>query len=143
MNSHFLAIHLSVLLFGLSGLFAKLLVISPLVIVWWRCLFAAGTLGVVVGLSANFALPTAAVAATGVVLADHWVAFFHSIQVSTVAVGLLSFSVFPVVVALIEPLFEREPFQWSSLRHALLALGGVVLVVPDFHLESAGVRGVA
>ena len=111
MNSHFLAIHLSVLLFGLSGLFAKLLVISPLVIVWWRCLFAAGTLCVVVGLRANFALPTAAVAATGVVLADHWVAFFHSIQVSTVAVGLLSFSVFPVVVALIEPLFEREPFQ--------------------------------
>lgn len=143
MKNHLVAIHLAVLLFGLSGLFAKLLMMSPLAIVWWRCLFAAGTLGIVVGMRERFALPTVTIVATGIVLAIHWVTFFHSIQISTVAVGLLSFSTFPVIVALIEPLVERESLQWSSLVYALLALGGVALVVPEFNVDSAGVRGAA
>jgi len=143
MKNHLVAIHLAVLLFGLSGLFAKLLVLSPLAIVWWRCLFAAATLGIVVGMRERFTLPKAAIAGTGVVLAVHWVTFFHSIQISTVAIGLLSFSIFPVVVALIEPLLDHEPFQRLNLLYALIALVGVALVVPEFDIDSAGIRGAA
>lgn len=143
MRSHLVAIHVAVLLFGLSGLFAKLLMMSPLAIVWWRCLFAAVALGIVIGVRVRFTRPTLTIVGTGVLLAAHWVTFFHSIQISTVAIGLLSFSIFPVVVALIEPLLDNEPFHRSSIIYALVTLGGVALVIPEFEVYSAGVRGAA
>jgi hypothetical protein len=34
----------------------------------------------------------------GLILAVHWITFFHAIQVSSVAVGLLAFSTFPVFI---------------------------------------------
>ncbi len=132
---------MAVLLFGLSGLFAKLLVMSPFAIVWWRCLFAALALGIVVRVRTKFTRPTLAIAGTGIVLAAHWVAFFHSIQISTVAIGLFSFSIFPVVVTLIEPILVNEQFHRSSIIYALIAVGGVALVIPEFGVDSAGVRG--
>jgi drug/metabolite transporter (DMT)-like permease len=143
MRSHLVAIHVAVLLFGLSGLFAKLLVMSPLAIVWWRCLFAAVALGVVVGVRAKLTPPTSAIVGTGVLLAAHWVTFFHAIQISTVAIGLLSFSIFPVVVTLIEPLLDDERFHAPSIIYAFAALGGVALVIPEFEINSAGLRGAA
>ncbi len=137
MRSHLVAIHVAVLLFGLSGLYAKLLVMSPLAIVWWRCLFAAVALGVVVGVRVKLTRPTFAIAATGVVLAAHWVAFFHSIQISSVAIGLISFSIFPVVVTVIEPLLDNEPFhrpvlstrllRWAELRWSSRNLKSIAL----------------
>ena len=126
---HLVAIHVAVLLFGLSGLFAKLLIMAPLAIVWWRCLFATAALGLVVGICGRFTLPKLTIIGTGIVLAVHWLTFFHSIQISTVAIGLLSFSIFPIVVVIIEPLFDDVRWHRSSLLYALVALAGVALIV--------------
>jgi drug/metabolite transporter (DMT)-like permease len=77
----------------------------------------------------------------GAVLSAHWVTFFHAIQISTVAIGLLSFSTFPVIVSLLEPLVLAERFRTDSLLFALLAFGGVALVVPSFDPSSDAVKG--
>ena len=36
----------------------------------------------------------------GIILAVHWTTFFYSIQLSTVAIGLLTFSTFPIFATL-------------------------------------------
>jgi drug/metabolite transporter (DMT)-like permease len=141
-----LYVHLAVLLFGLAGLFGKWLPISPITIVWWRSLFAVLALGIAVAVAAKnpFALQkkTALILVLlGAVLAAHWVTFFHAIQLSTVAIGLLSFSTFPVIVALLEPLVLAERFRADSLLHAALAFGGVLLVVPSFDPAGGALRG--
>jgi drug/metabolite transporter (DMT)-like permease len=140
------SIHAAVLLFGLAGLFAKWLTLSPISIVWWRSVFAmlALALAVIAARKKPFAVDrkTALVLiAMGGILAAHWVTFFAAIQMSTVAIGLLSFSTFPVIVALLEPLLPEERFRASSLAFAAVALGGVALVVPSFDLDSAPMRG--
>ncbi len=140
----------AVLLFGLAGLFGKWLALSPVAIVWWRSLFASITLGIGAAATARTRRATAGkvdrktaliLIGMGAFLAAHWVTFFHAIQISTVAIGLLSFSTFPVIVALLEPLLPGERFRFDALVFAVLAFAGVALVVPSFDLRTAGAEG--
>ena len=106
-------IHVAVLLFGLAGLFGKWLILSPFIIVLGRVFFASITLALFLWLSKqswkisprkNYLY----LIFLGFILAVHWVSFFKSIQVSTVAVGLLSFATYPVFTTLLEPVLLKE-----------------------------------
>jgi drug/metabolite transporter (DMT)-like permease len=108
-----LEIHGAVVLFGLAGLFGKWLALSPLIIVLGRVVFASLALGLLIlatGRSLRVAKPSDRLLflCLGALLAVHWTVFFLSVQVSTVAVGLLSYSSFPVFTAFIEPAVFRK-----------------------------------
>ena len=78
----------------------------------------------------------------GVILAIHWSTFFKSIQVSTVAIGLLTFSTFPVFVTFLEPYFFKEKIKLSDIVIAIVTLLGVMLVIPKFELGNNLTQGV-
>jgi len=140
-------IHLAVLLFGFAGLFGKWLVLPPVVIVLGRVLFACLALAAVMAVM-RVSFRTAPgrdlvlLAVCGLVLAAHWTMFFKSVQVSSVAVGLLAYSSFPVFTAFLEPLLARERWEPESLLLALICLAGIALIVPRFDVSDAVVQGV-
>lgn len=141
-----LQVHASVFLFGLSGLFGKFLALPATVIVLGRTGFAALALGLVLALGRTTirlrsAKDLLGMALLGALLAFHWVSFFNSIQLATVAVGLLTFSSFPVFVTLLEPLLFKTPWRWRDGAIALLVVIGVALVIPDYRLGSATTLG--
>jgi len=140
-------IHLAVFLFGFPGLFGKWIPLSPPLIVLGRVFFAALALGLILFLRRQSMRITpvrdlALLALCGLVLALHWTMFFRSVQVSTVAVGLLAYSSFPVFTAFLEPLAFREPWDRWSLLFALLAVAGVFLIVPALDLANPVFQGV-
>ena len=140
-------IHVAVFLFGFPGLFGKWLALPPTLIVFGRVLFASLALAGVMALGRRaFRIPPrrdlALLAVCGLVLAAHWTVFFKSVQVSSVAVGLLAYSSFPVFTAFLEPLLARERWDPASLVFALLCVLGIGLIVPGFDLSNAVVRGV-
>jgi drug/metabolite transporter (DMT)-like permease len=142
-----LEVHAAVLLFGLAGLFGKFLALPPAVIVLGRVIFASLTLLLV---SVVWGLPLRprsgrsllAFVALGVLLAVHWTTFFQSVQVSSVAVALITYSTFPVFVAFGEPLFFRERLRVADVVLALVALAGIVILLPDFDLGDRTTQGV-
>ena len=67
-------------------------------------------------------------ALSGSILAVHWIAFFQAIQVSTVAIGLLSFASYPLFTTLLEPLFFREALQRRNIFAALIVICGLYLM---------------
>ena len=141
-----LQVHASVFLFGLSGLFGKFLDLPATVIVLGRTGFATLALGLVLGLGGQTLRPRSAqdllgMALLGGLLAFHWVSFFHSIQLATVAIGLLTFSSFPVFVTLLEPLLFKTPWRWRDGAIAALVVLGVALVIPEYRLGSATTLG--
>ena len=79
----------------------------------------------------------------GILLAVHWLFFFHSIQVSTVAVGLISFSTFPMFTTLMEPFFFKERLRLKDILISLTVLAGTWLVVPSFDLSNDITKGAA
>jgi len=140
-------IHVAVFLFGFPGLFGKWLALPPALIVFGRVLFASLALaGVMAAGRRPFRVAPrrdlALLAVCGLVLAAHWTVFFKSVQVSSVAVGLLAYSSFPVFTAFLEPLLGRERWDPASLVFALLCVLGIGLIVPGFDLSNAVVRGV-
>lgn len=140
-------IQLAVLCFGLAGVLGKLTGLPALLIVLGRVVFASPALLLLI-LARRQSLHTrngrdlALLIAQGALLAVHWTAFFQSINVSTVAIGLLAFSSFPLFTAALEPaLFRRRPSA-LQIAGAICVLPGVFLLAPTLSLTSAASRGV-
>jgi drug/metabolite transporter (DMT)-like permease len=146
-NKSLLEIHIAVLLFGLAGLFGKFISLPADLIVLGRAGFAALILAGVIYFSKNgsFKLHTKKdyllLLLLGIILAIHWTTFFYSIQVSTVAIGLLTFSTFPVFTTLIEPLVFKEKFKSRDIVIALITLLGVALIVPKIEFGNSATQG--
>jgi len=139
-------IHLAVLFFGLAGLFGKLVSLPPTIIVLGRVLFATIFLSLVLlylkqGIRLRQKQDYFFMALMGFILAVHWVTFFQAIQVSTVAIGLLTFSTFPVFVTFLEPIFFRERLELSDILVAFVTVIGVAFVIPEFEIENSMTRG--
>lgn len=142
-----LQVHAAVLLFGLSGLFGKYVLLPAPLITLGRVVFASLALLIVLTVSrAHFRLGArrdyVLLPLAGVVLAVHWAAFFQSVQVSTVAIALISFATFPVFVTFLEPLVFRHALRMVDVLLALLTLLGVALVVPSLELANDTTQGV-
>ena len=142
-----LAIHLAVFLFGVSGLFGKFLDLTPSLIVFGRTLFASIALAIaLVSLKLEIKFKRRkdllGFLLMGIVLAIHWVTFFHSIQISTVAIGLLTFSTFPIFVTFLEPLFFQERVRAFDIAISIVVFIGLVLVIPEFDLANNLTLGV-
>ena len=75
-------------------------------------------------------------------MAIHWITYFYALKLSNVALGMLSLYTFPIITALLEPLFFK-----SKINPVHIILGGVVLIgvfilAPEFNLESSNVKGI-
>ena len=141
-----LELHTAVLLFGVSGLFGKLISAGPVTIVFGRTVFAA--VAIFIGLKlcrSKFATASHnalfLMALSGLVLALHWVTFFHAIQSSTVAIGLVGFSTFPVFVTFLEPVLSGQKIRKIDVISAMLVSFGLLLVAPSFDLSDSGTVG--
>ncbi|WP_341502104.1 DMT family transporter [Gallaecimonas sp. GXIMD4217] len=140
-------LHLSVLLFGGTALFAKLIPLPALDITVLRCLVAALALALVVK---HFRQPLrlgsyrdyGIALVLGLVVGLHWVTYFASMQVATVAVGIIAFFTYPVMTVLLEPLLDRRLPQWHDLAAAATVLVGIYLIMPDTDLGNSTTQGV-
>lgn len=146
-RSGLIEIHSAVFLFGLAGLFGKWITLTPVFIVLGRVFFASIALFLLLRISRKsiFIYPRINyfyLFLMGILLSVHWITFFQSIQISTVSIGLLSFSTYPMFTTLLEPLLTSEKFVKINLLFSALCILGVYLIVPRFDLADSGFRGV-
>lgn len=142
-----ISVNLAVFLFGTAGLFAKWISLPAIGITFGRVFFSSLSLLVFILCTRQplrvrrrhaFLLVLA-----GGLLAVHWWLFLLSIQLSTVAVGTIAFSAFPLFVTFLEPLAFHEKLRAGRVVSALLILLGVLLTVPQFTLENHISLGIA
>ncbi len=139
--------NVAVLLFGLAGVLGKLSLLPAPLIVFGRSFFAGLVLLAVCWLRHISLRPKQSrdgylLLGQGVLLALHWTAFFQAINVSNVAIGLLSFSSFPLFTAILEPLLLHQRPSRIQIVAALLILPGIFLLVPSFTLQNQTTLGV-
>lgn len=136
-------LHLSVLLFGTAGLFARGLAISSINLVFGRTAIAALALAMVwrFGSAAHGRQVFGGwLLLTGPLLAIHWASFFHAIQVASVAIGLLGYASFPLFSAAFA-LLAGERLRRSDLVGVAAVSIGLVLLVPQWSFGNASVQG--
>ncbi len=126
-------LHLSIVLFGLSGVIGKYVALDALVTTGGRTLFAALALGlfmVVTGISFRLRRywDGLAMLSLGVLLALHWYTFFQSIVLTSVAIGLVTFTAAAIFTSLLEPLVDRRRISGRDLVAGAAVIAGVAMV---------------
>ncbi|HZR38637.1 MAG TPA: DMT family transporter [Ktedonobacteraceae bacterium] len=139
--------NVAVLFFGLAGVLGKMTALPSPLIVLGRVVFGGLTLLIVARLQHVPLWPkqrrdALLLLGQGVLLALHWTSFFQSINVSNVAIGLLTFSSFPLFTAAFETLLLRQRPSRIQVCAALLILPGIYLLVPSFSLQNNTTVGV-
>jgi len=143
-----LFVHLAVFLFGFPGVISKLVNLPSFSLTFWRLILASLTLFLIIKLQSKKMLRPARsldlwlMISSGGLLAFHWTTFFQSIQVSTVATGLLSYSAFPLFTIFLEPWLLGTRFRRKNLILAAICLAGISLLVPEFNFKNNIFAGV-
>ncbi len=141
-----LSVHVAVLLFGIAGLFGEWVDLPAHGIVLGRTGFAFLFLWLVLSWRKIPKRPQrnsewTLLIGSGALLAFHWVAFFQSIQLSSVAIGLLTFSSFPVFTVFLEALLGQEKLLVKNVSIATVTVLGVGILLPPLDLQLADTRG--
>jgi drug/metabolite transporter (DMT)-like permease len=142
-----LSVHAAVLIFSFTALFSKLVSLPALEITFYRSVFACLAIAVYMaytkqsyqlGSKRDYMMAML----LGSLLAIHWVTYFHAMQVSTVAVGVIALYTYPVITVFLEPLFHGERPHIADIMSSIAVLFGIYLIVPEFSLDNSTLVGV-
>ena len=147
-----LFLHTSVLLFGGTALFSKLIGLSALDITVYRTGVAAIVLFILLTLQKK----QITLASTkdysvaillGVVVGIHWVTYFAGMQMAGVTVGIIAFFTYPVITVFLEPLLSRSKIsrkpKVKDIVVAVIVLIGIFLLIPEINLGNQATLGIA
>ena len=73
---------------------------------------------------------------SSILMGTHWIAYFISLKLSNLAIGMLSVFTYPVITAFLEPIILKNKFKKSNLILGLMVLVGIYFLVPEFSLEN-------
>lgn len=138
-----LILHLTVVVWGFTGILGNLISIPAIHLVWYRVGIAF------VSLAIYFAIKRRSFSVnrrdflsffvTGGLVGLHWLLFFESIKASTVSVTLVCLSSVTLFTALVEPLFYKRRTSKLEVLVGLLIIVGIYLV---FKFESQYIKGI-
>jgi drug/metabolite transporter (DMT)-like permease len=127
-------LYLAIFFLAMTGLFAKTIPLNAVSIIQLRGVVAIfGLAGFMFLSQRKFWIPEikqfVGVYLLGLLLGIHWVTFFYSMQVSTVAVGMLSLFSYPVITILLEPFFSQRRLKFGDLFAGVIVFVGLLIMV--------------
>jgi drug/metabolite transporter (DMT)-like permease len=135
--------HTAILLWGFTGILGKAIQMSEGMIVWYRMLISAFSLGLyMMWKKQNFITDRKSLfffASTGMVVALHWLTFYGAIKASNVSVTLACFSSIAFFTALLEPLVLRSRHHFSEIILGLGVVAGIYLIFSFQKLYATGI----
>ena len=146
-NRNILFLHIAVMLFGLSGVIGQFVEISSVMVALGRVI-SSSLLLFLIAIAKKDSLKLSSkkdyglIILTGIVMAVHWTTFFQSIQVSSVAIGTITFSTFPLFLTFFEPLIFHEKLRRQNIFTAVTLMIGVIITIPEFSSENNTTVGI-
>ena len=143
----FSELNLALLLIATSGPLGRSLTMNPFQSIWWRALLSLFILIVIIKWSKfNWSLKKIkgrkTLLLSGVLMAIHWVTYFYALQLSGIAIGMLSLFTYPVITAFLEPLFTKHKVNLIQVLLAIIICLGMYLILPEFSLENTKTQGI-
>nr|WP_321229128.1 DMT family transporter [uncultured Psychroserpens sp.] len=143
---HVLWLTIATLFISTSGALGKYIDMPIPVIIWWRSAFAAVLLFIYcrfkkVSLKIDTGRDKFTFFLSALFFGAHWISYFYALKLSNVAIGMLSLFTYPVITAVLEPLFSKIKFDPVHIVLGVLVLIGIYFLAPDFDIESTQVKG--
>ncbi|SDG85293.1 DMT family transporter [Winogradskyella thalassocola] len=130
-----------------SGPLGKFIDMPTPVIIWWRSILAVIILFsfcIYKGINLKIANKKDRVTffMAALLMGGHWIFYFYALKLSNVAIGMISLFTFPVIIAILEPLFSKVKLDPIHIVLGLMVLLGIYILAPDFNLESVQLQGI-
>lgn len=143
LNRNLLVLHLTVVVWGFTGILGNLISISAIDLVWYRVLIASASL-LLYFLAKRRSLAVSRdrlvrFFLTGGLVGLHWILFFESIKVSTVSVALVCLSAVTLFTAMFEPIIYRRRISKMEIVTGLVVIVGICLI---FKFEGQYANGI-
>src|SRR5258706_85045 len=124
--------HLAIFLWGFTGLLGKLIQLNEGVLVWYRLLISAAAIALILSYKKNFPRLSfrqlSAISGIGILVMLHWVTFYGSIKLSSISVAMVCLSAIALFVSIIEPLVNRQKFDYMEIFFSGLAAIGIFTI---------------
>lgn len=140
-NKEIFLLHLAVMLFGLAGIIGKFVSLPAVIVTFGRVFFSSIFLLIIILVKKEKILLAnkrdyALMIIAGIIMAIHWFTFLQTIQMSTVAIGTITFSTFPIFVTFLEPIIYKERLRLKDIVLALIMFLGILITIPEFTLDN-------
>lgn len=127
-----LILHITVLVWGFTGILGALISIPSVQLVWYRVLIAFITLYIYFRASKTSLKISREtflkLFLTGAIVGAHWILFFQSIKASTVSVGLVCLSSLTLFTAILEPLIKKTRISAIEILTGLMIITGIYMI---------------
>ena len=127
-----LKLHFVVLLYGFTAILGKLITLPAAQMVWYRMLIAFVVLGFVIWFRK---IPLQIgwsnilkIMGVGLIVALHWISFFHAVKVSNVSVTLGCLASTTLFASFLEPIIFRKQVKWIEVFIGLVIISGLYLI---------------
>jgi drug/metabolite transporter (DMT)-like permease len=128
----YVQMHLSVLLWGATGVLGRGIELNEALLVWYRLIIVSVSLFIYIKYTNGNLLITRKqfirLTIVGILLMMHWVCFYGGIKYSNVSVTLSLLSATSLFTALLEPLIERKKVNKSELLFSVIAMVGIGII---------------
>lgn len=135
--------HIAILLAGFTGVFGKLISLNEGLLVWYRVLFSAILLFILLRIlktpSKESFKDKLNMAKIGLFLTTHWVFFYASIKYANISIGVVCYCLTSLFTALFEPIINKKRFSTTQLLLSALTLIGISLI---FHFDASYQLGI-
>lgn len=132
MKKAYFLMHTAILLWGFTGIFGKLIQMNEGMIVWYRMIISAFSLGLfMLWKKQSFRVPYRALSVitiTGIIVALHWITFYGAIKASNVSVTLACFSSIALFTAILEPIIFKTRHHSSEILLGIGVIAGIYLI---------------
>lgn len=143
MKKAFLQLHIAVLLAGFTAIFGKLINLNEGILVWYRMLLSAISLGLILLLRKEFIrisfLNILKIFGVGAIVAMHWVSFYGSIKYANVSVSVTCLSAIGFFTSFIEPIITKRKIDFIEVLLGLLAIAGIYLIFSFYPQYKTGI----
>lgn len=125
-------LHIAVFLAGWTGLFGRWISLDGLPLVWYRIMVSVVTLVAFMALSGKLHRSgwraVWRIAALGILLSLHWVAFYASIKASNVSVGVACIATSCFFSVVFDPIINRRRMSIRDMLISFIAIVGILLI---------------
>ena len=145
--SYLVQINIAMLCISTSGVLGRYVSLIPPVTIFWRS-FLAGIVLLFycvfrrIRLKIDIKKDGPSIGVGGLLLGAHWITYFYALQLSNVAIGIISMFTFPIITTLLEPILLKTKFQSIHLLLAVMVFIGIYLLVPEFDFNNRYVQAI-
>ena len=132
MKKELLRLHFLIAVLAFTGLLGDIIVVDAFQLVWFRTLFASiGLFAILILFKRRIKLATKNILiylGIGITIGLHWICFFHSIDISTISLGVGCLASASIFTSILEPLHFGRRVLLSEVVISLMVIVGLYII---------------